>query len=117
MAKVLQSFLGQIHSLISCTGTYALPGGHLEYGESFEECAAREVLEETGLEVGELRFLTATNSVFDDVKKHYVTIFMGCRLRDDAAEPEVSNLGFSVSPGLNARSTISRVLNQRHASI
>ncbi|KAK3067338.1 hypothetical protein LTS18_001172, partial [Coniosporium uncinatum] len=68
-------------------GTYALPGGHLEYGESFEECAAREVLEETGLDVSELRFLTATNSVFDDVKKHYVTIFMACRLRDEGVEP------------------------------
>ncbi|SPO26619.1 uncharacterized protein UTRI_03910_B [Ustilago trichophora] len=30
-------------------GTLALPGGHLELHESFQECAAREVLEETGL--------------------------------------------------------------------
>jgi len=49
------------------------------------------VLEETGLEVSELRFLTATNSVFDDVKKHYVTIFVACTLRDEGAEPRVSN--------------------------
>lgn len=30
-------------------GTLALPGGHLELHESFHECAAREVYEETGL--------------------------------------------------------------------
>jgi len=30
-------------------GYYGLPGGYLENHESFEECAKREVLEETGL--------------------------------------------------------------------
>ena len=54
---------------------YALPGGHLEMGESWESCAAREVLEETGLEVSYLRFETAVNSIFAP-DKHYVTIFM-----------------------------------------
>ncbi|KAK0366371.1 hypothetical protein LTR91_012546 [Friedmanniomyces endolithicus] len=58
------------------TGTYALPGGHLDFGESFEQCAAREVKEETGLNVQDVRFLTATNTVFGDAGKHYVTIFM-----------------------------------------
>ena len=57
-------------------GTYALPGGHLDFGESFEQCAAREVKEETGLNVQDVRFLTATNTVFGDAGKHYVTIFM-----------------------------------------
>ncbi|KAK0545689.1 hypothetical protein OC844_007323 [Tilletia horrida] len=32
-------------------GTLALPGGHLELHESFEDCAVREVLEETGIEL------------------------------------------------------------------
>lgn len=70
-------------------GTLALPGGHLEFGETFEACAEREVLEETGLNVRDLRFLTATNSVMKDVGKHYVTIFMGAVVDDDA-QPQVS---------------------------
>lgn len=60
------------------SGTLALPGGHLEFGESFEECAIREVKEETDLEIVDVRFLTAVSSVFESEieRKHYVTIFM-----------------------------------------
>src|SRR5436189_6147479 len=31
--------------------SYALPGGHLEFGESLAECMSREIYEETGLNV------------------------------------------------------------------
>ena len=32
-------------------GLWCLPGGHMESGESVEECCMREVFEETGLQV------------------------------------------------------------------
>ena len=77
-------------------GTYALPGGHLEFGEAFEECAARETMEEAGVQIWDPRFLTATNSVLsgNDQGSHYVTIFIVCRLQEedvamvDVKEPE-----------------------------
>lgn len=57
-------------------GTLALPGGHLEMYETWEECARREVLEETGLAIRNLRFGHVTNDPMEDQGKHYVTIFM-----------------------------------------
>ena len=56
-------------------GTWALPGGHLEGGESFEECCKREVFEETGLIIRDPRPLVFTNDVFIDEGLHYVTLF------------------------------------------
>ncbi|WP_110113509.1 NUDIX hydrolase [Bacillus sp. CGMCC 1.16541] len=38
-------------------GSWGLPGGLMELGESFEEVAKREVLEETGLTVENITFL------------------------------------------------------------
>ncbi|MDF9297288.1 NUDIX hydrolase [Anoxybacillus geothermalis] len=38
-------------------GLWGVPGGLLELGESTEEAARREVLEETGLEIGELELI------------------------------------------------------------
>ncbi|KAH7391535.1 NUDIX hydrolase domain-like protein [Cadophora sp. MPI-SDFR-AT-0126] len=70
-------------------GTYALPGGHLEFGETPEECAAREVLEETGLKISNIRFLTATNDVMEKDGKHYITLFVVGVRDDEDQEPEV----------------------------
>lgn len=53
--------------------TWCAPGGHLEYGESWEDCAVREVAEETGLKIKSTRFLGLTNDIFSE-GKHYITI-------------------------------------------
>ena len=57
-------------------GSWSLPGGHLEFGESFEETAAREVKEETGLDIKNIRFGAVTNDYFKEENKHYITIWM-----------------------------------------
>ncbi|KAL8686947.1 MAG: hypothetical protein Q9224_005294 [Gallowayella concinna] len=69
-------------------GSWATPGGHLEFGETPEICAAREVLEETGLTVMNVRFLTLTNDFMPDDNKHYITLFMVCERENATAEPE-----------------------------
>jgi 8-oxo-dGTP diphosphatase len=57
-------------------GTWSTPGGYFEYGETPEECAAREALEETGVVVGEVRFLAVTNDFFPEREKHFITLWM-----------------------------------------
>ena len=57
-------------------GSFTVPGGHLEFGETIEECAIREVLEETTLTITNVRVLTITNDIFEADNKHYVTIWV-----------------------------------------
>jgi len=57
-------------------GSWGAIGGHLEFNESWEECAMRETLEETGLYIKNIKFVTATNDIFPVEHKHYITIFM-----------------------------------------
>ena len=56
-------------------GSWALPGGHLEFGETPEECAIRELEEETGLQAHRVKRGPWVNNVIDETK-HYITILM-----------------------------------------
>ena len=56
--------------------TWASAGGHLEWGESLEDCARREAWEELGVRVGDLRFLCLSNIIA--YGRHYVDVeFLG----------------------------------------
>jgi len=56
-------------------GEYATPGGKLENLESITDCAIREVAEETGLQIKNIRFLRVSN-ILNYAPKHYVDIAM-----------------------------------------
>lgn len=55
---------------------WAPPGGHLEFGETVEECAKRELLEETGLIATSTRLGPWVENMMDSGKKHYITLLV-----------------------------------------
>jgi len=57
-------------------GNWSNPGGHLEYGESIEECAVREVREEVGITVQHIAFYAMTNDIFAGIGRHYITLWV-----------------------------------------
>ena len=85
-------------------GSWAVPGGHLEFGESPAECAIREAFEETGLVVGSPRCVALTNDIFPVEEKHYITIWMTMDLSSDfnvnPSKDEVAGWGWFAWDGL-----------------
>ncbi|MCF2136598.1 MAG: NUDIX hydrolase [Candidatus Thorarchaeota archaeon] len=90
-------------------GSWVLPGGFIEYGETAEEAAVREVLEETGVSVRLVDILGVYSAPERDPRKHILTVvFVAERIEgepvggDDAAEAkwfkiketETMDLGF-----------------------
>ncbi len=80
-------------------GEWAVPGGRIEDGESAEECAVREMKEETGLDVEPIRL----TGIYSDPKRDprgiiaaaYIVRRIGGEIRggDDAAEARWFDIG------------------------
>ena len=77
---------------------YVIPGGHIELGEKMEEALKREILEETGLEIYDIKLISLKESVFSETfhkGKHFIFIDYICKtdsyevtLNDEAEEYE-----------------------------
>jgi len=74
-------------------GQFALPGGYVEYGETTEHAAARELAEETGLAAVDLSLIGVYSDPHRDPRGHMVSVAYRIavagydpRAGDDAAE-------------------------------
>ena len=68
-------------------GLYSIPGGHLEYGETYEETCDRELLEEIGVKFGNYEKVGFSEDFFDE--KHYTTLYFVIR---DIGNIEIKNM-------------------------
>ena len=84
-----QALLGQRHvdpekadSLMNGEGTWTMPGGKLDFGESFEEGAMREVKEEIDIDIKleDLKVIALNNDIVPNA--HFVTIGLLCEKFD-----------------------------------
>ena len=71
-------------------GAYALPGGFVDVGETVEAACRREVLEEAGLAVSELRLVGVYSDPNRDPRGHTVSIAYLARLLQ-ASSPEAGS--------------------------
>jgi 8-oxo-dGTP diphosphatase len=74
---------------------WALPGGFVDYGESLEQAATREALEETGLQITLKQQLKTYSAPDRDPRHHTIsTVFIATadgspRAGDDAAKADI----------------------------
>lgn len=59
---------------------WVLPGGHLDYGETLETCAVRELKEETNLDIRVEKMLYVSQALAPDQSRHIVNLYFLAKL-------------------------------------
>lgn len=61
-------------------GKWEFPGGSMEYGETFEETAIREIYEEFGIKIKPLKLISTVNEILINQNQHWVAVGFFCKL-------------------------------------
>jgi NAD+ diphosphatase len=98
-------------------GRYGLVAGFLDMGESLEECARREVMEETGIAITNIRYVGSQNWPFpSQLMAGFVAEYAGGEIRVDREELEDARWFCSCElPLLPPRRSIARWIIDRFA--
>lgn len=85
---VVENIKGEILLLRSrkWRNQWVVPGGAVEWGETFAEAGTREVREETGLSISDVRLIGVQEAVFPKnfhKKRHFVFIDLAARTRGE----------------------------------
>ena len=69
-------------------GIYSVPGGHLEFGETYEQCCSRELEEEIGVSFNSYTPISFSEDYFKSEEhysfdKHYTTLYFLANSVDD----------------------------------
>jgi NAD+ diphosphatase len=93
-------------------GRYALVAGFVDNGESLEGCVAREVKEEVGVDVKDIRYVGSQNWPFpSQLMVGFVATYAGGEIKVDAEELEDARwFPCTNLPSLPSRHSISRYL-------
>lgn len=77
---------------------WAIPGGFVDYGESLEDAAVRESLEETSLRTAQLRLLGCYSDPARDARSHNIsTVYVATATGTPKAGDDTANLAvFSI---------------------
>jgi len=65
---------------------WVVPGGHLEIGETLQDCVKREVKEETNIDVSDIELVEIRESIFPKEyhqKRHMVFIDYSCKAKNN----------------------------------
>lgn len=91
-------------------GRYSLVAGFLDFGESLEECAVREVKEETGIDIRNVRYVGSQNWPFPaQLMAGFVADYAGGEIAVDLHELEDARwFPVDALPGLPAKRSIAR---------
>ncbi|MFA6095997.1 MAG: NUDIX domain-containing protein [Candidatus Paceibacterota bacterium] len=68
---------------------FSIPGGRLEAGETFEDCAIREIKEETGMDISHPEVIAVTNNLktYRNEGVHYISVVL--LAKDFSGEPRI----------------------------
>lgn len=61
-------------------GKWEIPGGSVEFGETFEQAIKREIKEELGIEIIVLELLGVCDHIIPDEKQHWVSPTYICKI-------------------------------------